>query len=83
MDVRRVNNSESRLFLYHSAATGIPELGGIRFSLPSNNNWSQRLFEFRNIPIDAFITNEFILRYSTSGGEWRTGQTYIQLLFRK
>jgi hypothetical protein len=82
MDVRRDGANESRFWLFHSAATEIPQLGHIYFYL-SGSSWSQRMFEFRNIPIDDFIRNEFALRYSSAGGNWITGQTYIQLLFRK
>ncbi|MCL2809115.1 MAG: hypothetical protein FWD24_03490 [Treponema sp.] len=87
MDVRRGSNNygEQRLHLFHSPATGITQLTPhISFWLPSNQtSWTQRSFEFNNVSINNFISNEFVLRYSSLDRWWYTEKVYVQLLFKK
>jgi hypothetical protein len=86
MEARKNNSStEQRFWLYHSTAH-IPEpgeLGKELFNLPTGTTWRSPEFEFANIPIDVFLFNEFILRYSAAGGNWNNQNVRVQLLFRK
>ena len=90
LNVREINNGYQWIFLYNSQTVHNNNLlSELRFQHTEgklDTTWWYHDLNFENIPIDKFISNEFVIRYgaSGSGGDtWENSGLRMQLVFKK
>ena len=90
LNVREIDDGYQWIFLYNSQTVKdsylLSELRFEHTSGKKDTTWWVHDLKFENVPIDKFISNEFIIRYGASGDwedTWENSGLKIQLVFKK